>query len=148
MNSSMNLFNDLIVTLSVAVGIASSVWLVSDTLRDGNANHIDPARVAFGFFAGIAIYRLWRTGSRATSINAALVALILGACLGVPSDTLPGVRDAITQVVIFPVLIWCGASARVEGGAADVCRMAGAASYPVYALHYPILIWLLSRVAR
>lgn len=128
------------------VGI-SALWLAVDTLRAGNANHIDPARVMFGFFIGVAIYRAWRAGARAKTPNAALVAIALAVCLFAPAVPGFGVAatDAATQLLAFPLLVWLGASASVGLRAGKACELAGAASYPLYALHYPLLVSLLTR---
>jgi peptidoglycan/LPS O-acetylase OafA/YrhL len=117
-----------------------------DTLRAGDANHIDPARVTFGFFIGVAIYRAWRAGVRAKTSSATLVATALAVCLVAPAIPLLGVAgtDVAMQLLAFPLLVWLGASASVGPRAGRACEIGGAISYPLYALHYPVLVALLT----
>ena len=53
-----------------------------------------------------------------------------------------GVYDAVASLLIIPCLVWLAATAR---GMARIDRLAGWAgtlSYPVYALHFPIVVIL------
>jgi peptidoglycan/LPS O-acetylase OafA/YrhL len=128
-----------------AVGV-SALWLAVDTLRAGDANHIDAARVMFGFFVGVAIYRVWHAGVRVNTASATLVAIALAVCLFAPAMPHIGVAatDAATQLLAFPLLVWLGASASVGPRVSRACEIAGVASYPLYALHYPVLVSLLT----
>ena len=43
-------------------------------------------------------------------------------------------------IVIFPLLILCGAHSQIGSLEMAVCKFAGRISYPVYILHYPFLL--------
>ncbi len=51
-----------------------------------------------------------------------------------------GVYEWVCIAVVFPVLVWLGASACGLGrGSMGVCRWLGRLSYPLYAVHYPLM---------
>jgi peptidoglycan/LPS O-acetylase OafA/YrhL len=123
--------------------LIAGAWLTIDTLVSGNANHISAARVAYGFFAGVAIYRAWASGVR-PALGSLTLGLLLASCLFVPSPIGAAATDAFLQLVALPLIVWAGASA-VAVRSRFLCRWAGRLSYPLYALHYPVLMALLWR---
>ena len=51
-----------------------------------------------------------------------------------------GLYDTLCVVVLFPLLVWLGASGRATDPAtAGVCKFLGDISYPVYVIHYPFM---------
>ncbi len=51
-----------------------------------------------------------------------------------------GLYDALCVIVVFPVLVWLGASELSVGPATQrVSRFLGDLSYPLYAIHYPLM---------
>ena len=138
----------LLSTRLLASGVAvSAVWLASDTLTFGNANHIASARVAYGFFVGVLIYRSWLRGMRPTFLRAAPLAVVLTAALFSPSILGSAGTDTISQLIVFPTIVWVGASAS-PGKVAALCRVGGTISYPLYVVHYPVLMAVLAAISR
>lgn len=87
-------------------------------------------RVSFSFFAGVAVYRLWKAR---------------------PSPRIPGVLCVAALIAIFtapltplvlilicPVLVYLAASAIAVRGERELYLTLGAASYGAYVLHAPI----------
>jgi peptidoglycan/LPS O-acetylase OafA/YrhL len=51
-----------------------------------------------------------------------------------------GLYESLIIVVIFPVIVFLGASGNTKGSRLeDVCRFLGNISYPVYIIHYPLI---------
>jgi peptidoglycan/LPS O-acetylase OafA/YrhL len=98
------------------------------------------ARVSFGFTAGVLIYRL---RGRVQVPELAGANWILTACLG-GILAFPASRffpqqayDLICAIGIMPMIVLAGAS---QNGLGRLGRLAGELSYPLYVLHYPILL--------
>ena len=54
--------------------------------------------------------------------------------------SLNGLFEAICILFIFPVLLWIGASGKTtDNFSSRVCKFLGDISYPLYAVHYPIM---------
>ena len=50
------------------------------------------------------------------------------------------IYEMVCISVIFPVIVWLGASGVMTGGkSTSICRFLGEISYPVYIVHYPIM---------
>lgn len=57
--------------------------------------------------------------------------------------SLNGLFEAICILFIFPVLLWIGASGKTtDNFSSRVCKFLGDISYPLYAVHYPIMYLL------
>ena len=41
--------------------------------------------------------------------------------------------------MLFPLIVWTGASGTVTGRSARVCEFLGDISYPIYITHYPLV---------
>lgn len=51
-----------------------------------------------------------------------------------------GLYDAVCVVLVFPALVYLGASGRAsDSGTSGVCKFLGDVSYPVYVVHYPFM---------
>lgn len=54
--------------------------------------------------------------------------------------SLNGLYEAACILAVFPVLVWVGASGRTDGRrSAQICKFLGDISYPLYAVHYPLM---------
>lgn len=105
-------------------------------------------RVSFAYPLGIAMARAWRQGSKGPAIDwrAALV-LPLIAVLGVSWTPFPMVyEDIALTVFILPGCFWLVACAKPPQTAAPGLTWLGDISYPVYAVHAPIMLWLNAEV--
>lgn len=93
-------------------------------------------RATFPFFAGLLVWRVWRRFPRVKAPYF-LVAGVLGAALTMPN--LPGVPDSVIVVGLFPILLIAAAQGSIGNWAARLAVESGKLSYPLYALHLPLL---------
>ena len=51
-----------------------------------------------------------------------------------------GVYDTLCAVVVFPLLVWIGASGKTtDRTTTRICKFLGDISYPLYMVHYPFI---------
>lgn len=100
-------------------------------------------RVGASFFAGVALFHFearvpnWRAW---TAIFWSLFA-VMAALFYFPFEA-PLALQLFWVAVLSPLLVLAGTRARLSTFADRVCLSAGALSYPVYCLHYPIFSWV------
>jgi peptidoglycan/LPS O-acetylase OafA/YrhL len=98
-------------------------------------------RAGVGFGLGLLLQRvLERRPLRSLQVPPVLVVALAIAPLMVP--TLPygnGWTDLIAVLVVFPLAVALGTASRPTGRLSTIAIVLGAASYPVYALHIPLL---------
>jgi len=98
-------------------------------------------RVSFSFFLGVLIFRL-RNRLPRIAASYPLLLLVFAATLAVPhialtaSDT---VRDGLAVFIFFPAILVAALSAKLTPGWRRLAAFGGAVSFPVYAIHYPLL---------
>ncbi len=101
-------------------------------------------RLMFPFLAGILLRRYFKP----TSIKNAflLTSILLTIFLVFPrvgGETqvwLNGIYDSGIVIFIFPIIVYLGASGKIEGQFSNkVCKFLGDISYPLYITHYPIV---------
>jgi peptidoglycan/LPS O-acetylase OafA/YrhL len=129
-----------------AVVALAGLGLLVTALRQNGANTLSPVRVVYAFFCGVLIYRSSKRGRNLPAVPSMLLGAVLAVVLFLPDVKLVshGAIDASLTLVVFPVLVWLGATAIASGRLAEVCALSGEASYPLYAIHYP-LIWVTMR---
>ena len=128
-----------------AIIAAAAIWLIAvavnrqtldvgwswPTIWDGGA------RTAFSFFAGVALYRLHlRRKAPAVSTWLIAAALLGWITFGRGQGWL---FDLASVFLVFPLLIWFGASATGGAMTRRFGLWSGTISYPIYALHVPQL---------
>jgi peptidoglycan/LPS O-acetylase OafA/YrhL len=124
-----------------ATVVLSAVWLASATIAHGNGNHLSPARVVFGFSIGVLMFRRFNVSARVRGWSLSTLSLALVVCLFLPTAIgRTGGVDAVIELFLLPPLVWFGASTQLRGRWARWCAWAGRASYPLHALHYPLLM--------
>lgn len=96
------------------------------------------ARVGFGYSAGLLLYE-WRDRLTLPSLPAILPLSSFVLLVAAISAT-DGWWAEIFGVLLMPVLIMLGARAITR--AKGLCRYLGRVSYPVYAIHLPILVFV------
>ncbi len=97
------------------------------------------ARVTFSFSAGILICRAGRPSRQAgLYFLIPIVLLIVVLIAPVPADMLPWV-DTLVALVVSPALLWFGAQLSPPRSWRKVCEVLGDISYPVYAVHFPLV---------
>ncbi|GAB2700657.1 acyltransferase [Mucilaginibacter koreensis] len=101
-------------------------------------------RLMFPFFAGLLLSRTVKL----TAIPNAfawcslllLVALAMPRIGGAEHLWANGLYEALTIILVFPLIVYLGASGQVKGKAATkVCRFLGDISYPIYITHYSFI---------
>jgi peptidoglycan/LPS O-acetylase OafA/YrhL len=122
----------------VLVGAALTIWtaVTQGGLDVGSRNAtfiLGFCRVLFPFSCGVLIRRLPVTPSRLSPLLFALLfALLLGPGIG-------AIGQALVVLVAFPLIVWLGAGAQVGPRIGSACRWIGGLSYPLYAVHHPLL---------
>lgn len=99
------------------------------------------SRVGFGFFAGVLLHRFWASGwaPRWTVTPPAILSLFPASILLAGLLPHSPAVDAALIFVLFPVLVWVGASTRLVGPWRKLAIYGGSMSYPLYALHHPLV---------
>ena len=100
-------------------------------------------RMMYPFFGGLLLSRLVRPGHVRRAFwwcSLGLVALLAVPRVGGTEHLWQnGLYDALVVVVLFPLIVWTGASGTVTGRSARVCEFLGDISYPIYITHYPLV---------
>lgn len=98
------------------------------------------ARVGWGYGAGLLLYRLSRAAPRRLPSVPFLLPLGLAALiLMAPPTGFPLLRIAASVFMLIPVAVLLAAAAEVPPLARAPARWLGAVSYPLYAIHLPLL---------
>jgi peptidoglycan/LPS O-acetylase OafA/YrhL len=97
------------------------------------------ARVGFSFGAGLLIYRQYAAG-RLPRLNAPylVVALALVVALGWPGDH-PALPDSSFVIALFPLIMIAAIHSHVPSRVQSPTTFLGNLSYPLYAIHLPLL---------
>jgi len=106
--------------------------------------HIGFVRLMYPFFAGLLLSRLIKPAT----INHGFIwcSLLLITVLSIPrlgNETtlwMNGIYDSVVIIVIFPIIVFIGASGKISGGIPQkICTFLGEISYPIYIIHYPLV---------
>lgn len=101
-------------------------------------------RMLFPFSMGLLISRIFKP----IKINGAfwICTLVLITLFSIPylnelnSIHINGIFETICVTLIFPLLVWIGASGKTtDKHSSTICKFLGDLSYPVYIIHYPIM---------
>lgn len=136
----------VLIGVTAVSGAALAMFILLHGGMNGNAEGwLQPfgnARPIFPFAAGLLLYRMWRTGALPTiRIPAEMLILAFVACLAVPAT---GMAGAVLTVVVaeigFPLLLIAAVNNEPSGRSARAMASLGQLSYPLYALHYPLIV--------
>lgn len=101
-------------------------------------------RLMYPFFAGLLLSRIVKPGSIKNAFT--WCSLIIIAIFSIPriggSEHLwmNGLYDSLTIILIFPLVVYMGASGEVKNKfASKLCKFLGDISYPIYITHYPLI---------
>lgn len=120
-----------------------------------NAEHlrIGITRTIFPFFAGLLLSRV----TRPTKIKHAFLwcSLLLAVLLYMPRIGgesklwLNGMYEAVCVIVIFPAIVYIGASGRFHSSAKQKTgKFLGDISYPLYLVHYPLVYFYVAWISN
>jgi peptidoglycan/LPS O-acetylase OafA/YrhL len=101
-------------------------------------------RVMYPFFAGLLLSRMAKPKS--IKHGFLICSLLTIAVLAMPrvgtaaNVWTNGLYDSLVIIIIFPLIVFLGASSRVTGEVGNkVCKFFGDISYPIYITHYPLI---------
>ncbi|MDB5851512.1 MAG: acyltransferase 3 family protein [Rhodoferax sp.] len=100
------------------------------------------ARVIFGFTLGMIVSRIHNRIINGGWMCLAPIAILFGAMF---APGLRGDRAVVDLVMIFtavPAALWLGATLNLPARLARPAAALGQISYPLYAIHFPVLLWL------
>jgi peptidoglycan/LPS O-acetylase OafA/YrhL len=110
-------------------------------------------RLMYPFFAGLLLSRVTKPGRMPHAFL--LCSVLLATVLALPrfggaqALWMNGLYESIAIILVFPLVVWMGASGSLHGAAATrACAVLGAISYPLYILHYPIIYTYTAWVAN
>lgn len=103
-------------------------------------------RLLFSFSAGLLLSRVFRpVGVKGVFWMGGLSLVVLSAIPRIGGSEnlwMNGLYDTLCCVVVFPLLVYLGASEQVTGKVTRrLCHLLGAISYPLYMVHYPFIYW-------
>ena len=100
-------------------------------------------RLLFPYMAGMLLRRAIKVaGGKQTFLFSSLLLILVLSFPRVGGHEylwLNGLYDSLTVILIFPIIIYLGATGEVKSSFAQkVCTFLGDVSYPVYIIHYPV----------
>ena len=131
----------------IAIIAVSGLLMIVSTIAEG---HCDLGhkwtnfiygfpRVTFSFFVGVLIHRLFKERRESTWIGLVLPFVLIPIFAFGPTGTLRIAYDLLCVMVVFPLLIIAGAAYDPPPLGVGISRFLGLISYPLYAIHVPII---------
>jgi peptidoglycan/LPS O-acetylase OafA/YrhL len=101
-------------------------------------------RLMYPFFAGLLLSRTARLTKISNSFLWSSLLLIIAFSIprigGAGDLWMNGLYDSLTIILVFPLIVFMGASGEVVGKfATRLCKFFGDISYPIYITHYPLI---------
>jgi peptidoglycan/LPS O-acetylase OafA/YrhL len=133
------------VAWTVAWGVLLCAWMLSigEAPGWGYANIAGGLpRVMFSFFAGVLLFTTHERWRVLSFLGPFATAALVAAVLAVPRFDGHHLYWLVSVLVLIPLLVAAGSWARIEPGSLThrACDYAGRMSYPLYCIHYPILM--------
>lgn len=103
-------------------------------------------RLLFAFPAGLLLSRIFRPVKVKGAFWIGSLAIVILSAIprigGSENFWMNGLYDTLCVVLVFPVLVYLGASAKITGKTTErICKFLGDLSYPLYMVHYPFIYW-------
>ncbi len=137
-----------ILGLVVLVAAGCLVWMTwhvntVDQGSDWTTPLGGPTRMGFSFTMGLWLYRI-RDKFPKIKMGWLLLSLVLVVAFALPRvpDKIAhgnGLYEAACVILLFPIVILCGAHSSIGKLEMAACKIAGRLSYPIYILHFPFL---------
>src|ERR1700677_3524377 len=108
-----------------------------------------PLRLTVSFVLGLSLYRI-HDRVRMPKIGLLILSIVLVVCFQMPKFPkagaldLNGLYDAACVLVLFPLIILCGAHSDAGTGLIRFCKFSGRLSYPLYITHIAF-VYVLAR---
>src|SRR5277367_1356607 len=140
-----------IITLAIIFGLSGLllIWTAnSKGSLDGGWGYPEiwmaPLRLTVSFVLGLWLYRI-HDRIRFPKIGLLLLSIVLVLCFQMPPFlkvsglSLNGLYDAACVLLLFPLVILCGAHSNAGTGMIWLCKFSGRLSYPLYITHIPFV---------
>ncbi|MGA2795226.1 MAG: acyltransferase family protein, partial [Roseiarcus sp.] len=96
-------------------------------------------RVAYSFFAGVLVFRLWKAAPPKIALPPVVpVAALCGILASCPPAQYQAAFDLAATLLVFPALVFLGAASTPGKHAARLFAWIGGISYGVYVLQAPV----------
>lgn len=149
--------NALSVLVLIAAGALAHLAITNGDVSGGWSLSAEQVRVGFvrvmyPFFAGLLLSRLSKPGRVKNAFlwcSALLVVLLYMPRIGgAEHEWMNGLYEAVTIILIFPLIVYLGASGRVHSNVErKICKFLGDISYPLYLVHYPLVYFYVAWVS-
>lgn len=99
-------------------------------------------RVTLSFFGGVVLFRLHAQRMLPRpKVSPLVLAVVLLATLAMPHEA-PWLYDALCIFLVFPLILVAAISNEPATGWSEAARFSANASYPLYLLHLPLMLWI------
>jgi len=99
-------------------------------------------RVVYSFFTGVAVYRIWRSGSFDwIKLPAPVALIILVAVFAAEPINGRAIYDLFAAITVFPILVLAAARKEPAGFFIRICEHLGRASYAIYVMQVSVIVW-------
>ena len=147
------------ITLGIIFGVTGLllIWVANTKgSLDGGWGYPEiwmaPLRLTVSFVMGLWLYRI-HGRIRHPKIGLLALSIVLVVVFQMPKFpslgglSLNGLYDAACVVLLFPLIILCGAHSEAGAGMMRLCRFSGKLSYPLYITHIPF-VYVLANFAH
>jgi peptidoglycan/LPS O-acetylase OafA/YrhL len=147
------------ITLGIIFGLSGLllIWVAnSKGLLDGGWGYPEiwmaPLRLTVSFVMGLWLYRI-QDRIRRPKIGLLVLSIVLVVVFQMPKFpnvaglSLNGLYDAACVLLLFPLIILCGAHSDAGAGMMRLCKFSGKLSYPLYITHIPF-VYVLANFAH
>ena len=147
----LGLWNTKNIKLLSVVSIGFGALLIAGIFHRGSIDagwsvssmHYGAIRTIFGFTVGVLLYRVHLDRPSRAHTPYLFLATLLTMILVSPESLF---LQAFSILIMFPIMIFLATSANSLGS--RLTKWSGMLSYPIYAIHYPIIILLKSSLPK